>query len=278
MSSLALALVILAAFIHASWNLIAKQAASARLVFVLAYTGIASVAYLPWVVWLLHNRGIDWTSGATACVLLSGALHLIQLEFATGLPSGPLAVVYPIARGSAPLSVHGRDRSARRATVSMGYGGPHRYRRWHRVDLHRRKPRKFRSSSAHKGVWWGAGTGAMIATYTVVDAYGVKVLAIHPVVLDFGANVVRLFALLPWLFSHRLEAATRIRDRWVLAVAVGVLSPLSYILMLFALRMCAPLSLVAPAREMSMMVGALLGMLILRERVAGDAWLAASYW
>jgi len=60
------------------------------------------------------------------------------------------------------------------------------------------------------------------------------------------------------------------RGRWGLAAAVGLLSPLSYILVLLALRTGAPLSLVAPAREMSMMAGALLGMLVLREPV--NAW------
>ena len=44
---------------------------------------------------------------------------------------------------------------------------------------------------------------------------------------------------------------------------------MSYILVLSAIEMGAPLSLVAPAREMSMMVGALFGMLILGERVNG---------
>ena len=60
------------------------------------------------------------------------------------------------------------------------------------------------------------------------------------------------------------------KGHWWLAFWVGALSPLSYILVLSAIEMGAPLSLVAPAREMSMMVGALFGMLILGERVAGD--------
>jgi uncharacterized membrane protein len=45
---------------------------------------------------------------------------------------------------------------------------------------------------------------------------------------------------------------------------------LSYILVLTAIDMGAPLSLVAPAREMSMMVGAMFGMVLLREPV--NAW------
>ena len=57
------------------------------------------------------------------------------------------------------------------------------------------------------------------------------------------------------------------RGYWGLALGVGLLSPLSYILVLAALSSGAPLSLVAPMREMSMMLGALMGMLILREAV-----------
>ena len=57
---------------------------------------------------------------------------------------------------------------------------------------------------------------------------------------------------------------------WLLAFGVGALSPLSDILVLSAIEMGAPLGLVAHAREMSMMVGAMFGMLILGERVT--AW------
>ncbi|WP_245516207.1 hypothetical protein [Ancylobacter aquaticus] len=48
---------------------------------------------------------------------------------------------------------------------------------------------------------------------------------------------------------------------------MGLLSPLSYILILAALQTGAPLTLVAPMREISMMVGALMGMLILKEAI-----------
>jgi uncharacterized membrane protein len=64
-----------------------------------------------------------------------------------------------------------------------------------------------------------------------------------------------------------MPAATGPKPTTRLAIGVGLLSPLSYILVLAALDMGAPLSAVAPMREMSMMVGALMGMMILRERV-----------
>jgi drug/metabolite transporter (DMT)-like permease len=49
---------------------------------------------------------------------------------------------------------------------------------------------------------------------------------------------------------------------------VAVLSPLSYVLVLFALRL-APVSLVAPAREVSIVIGALLGSIVLGEQAGG---------
>lgn len=57
------------------------------------------------------------------------------------------------------------------------------------------------------------------------------------------------------------------QGRRLLSIVVGLLSPLSYILVLAALDMGAPPSVVAPTREMSMMIGALFGMLLLRETI-----------
>ena len=107
----------------------------------------------------------------------------------------------------------------------------------------------------------------LIASYTVVDAYTVKALGIAPVVLDWFSNLLRFFLLLPLVLANPRRAVAAMRGHWRRALGVGLLSPLSYILVLAALSDGAPLSLVAPMREMSMMIGALLGMLILREQV-----------
>jgi uncharacterized membrane protein len=74
--------------------------------------------------------------------------------------------------------------------------------------------------------------------------------------------------LAPVVLSNPARAKQAMKGRWLLAFGVGALSPLSYILVLSAIEMGAPLSLVAPAREMSMMVGAMFGMLILREPIS----------
>ncbi len=85
--------------------------------------------------------------------------------------------------------------------------------------------------------------------------------------MDWFANLLRPILLAPVVISSRARAMTAMRGNWRLAIGVGLLSPLSYILVLAAMDMGAPASVVAPAREMSMMAGALLGLLVLREAV-----------
>jgi len=76
MTLASLSLVVLASFIHASWNLLAKRAAAVGPVFVFAYNLIACIAYAPWVIWLLAQGGIDWTRAGIGFVLLSGLIHM----------------------------------------------------------------------------------------------------------------------------------------------------------------------------------------------------------
>ncbi|WP_353174682.1 DMT family transporter [Paracandidimonas soli] len=269
MSLFAFALVILAAFIHAAWNLLAKRAAHAGPAFVFAYTAVACVVYLPWVIWLIGSGSVSWSGAGIACVAVSGALHLAySLFLQRGYQAADLSVVYPVARGSAPLlSTVGaivllgeRPGAASIAGLLAIVTGIVLISTQGRLS-------RFADADGRKGVHWGTTTGAAIAGYTVVDAYGVKMLGIQPVVLDWCANAVRLAMLLPWFLANRRDAMTCMQGHWGLAIAVGMFSPLSYILVLLALRLGAPLSVTAPAREMSMMVGALLGAWILKESV-----------
>ncbi|MGC9449340.1 hypothetical protein [Cereibacter johrii] len=104
MTLASLLLVVLASFIHASWNLLAKTAASVGPVFVFAYNLIACVAYAPWVLFLLVHEGIIWTWTGIGFVLLSGLIHLAySLCLQRGYQVADLSVVYPVARGTGPM-------------------------------------------------------------------------------------------------------------------------------------------------------------------------------
>ena len=83
---------------------------------------------------------------------------------------------------------------------------------------------------------WGTATGSLIAGYTVVDGYGVKMLGIHPVVLDWVTNLLRFFIMLPIVLSNCLARKEKMKGHWWLAFWVGALSPLSYILVLISHR------------------------------------------
>lgn len=269
MALASLLLVVLASFIHASWNLLAKRAASVGPVFVFAYNLVACAAYAPWVLYLLAEGTIAWTAEGAGFVLLSGIIHLAySLCLQRGYQVADLSVVYPVARGTGPmLSTIGAILILDEAPTGQGLAGLALVVVGIGLIATHGELTAFRRPGGQAGVRWGTATGGLIASYTVVDAYAVKALGIAPVVLDWLSNLLRFFVLLPLVLANPNRAFQRMRGYWWIAIGVGLLSPLSYILVLAALTAGAPLSLVAPMREMSMMVGALMGMLILRETV-----------
>jgi drug/metabolite transporter (DMT)-like permease len=266
----ALLLVVVAALLHASWNLLAKRAASGGAVFVSAYNLVACVAYAPWVFYLLAQGGLQWTWPILGFVFLSALIHLgYSLCLQRGYQVADLSVVYPIARGTGPMlssigaflllrEMPSHEGLAGLALVVIGIG----------LIATAGDLSAFRRPGGAAGVRWGLATGGLIACYTVSDAYTVKTLAVAPVLLDWFSNSIRFFLLGPVALANPRRAMEVMRGHWWIAIGVGLLSPLGYILVLAALSSGAPLHLVAPMREMSMMVGAMMGMLLLRERIS----------
>lgn len=269
MNYAAILLVVLAAFVHATWNLLAKRASSVGPIFVFSYNLVACVAYLPWVFYLILKGGVHWSWPIAGFILLSGLIHLgYSLCLQRGYQKADFSVVYPVARGTGPMLstagailILGEPPSAQvilgLAAVVAGIG----------LIATQGNLAAFRKPGGSTGVSWGTATGGLIASYTVVDAYAVKALGIAPVVLDWFSNLLRFFLLAPIVIADPARARDAMRGHWWLAIGVGLLSPLSYILVLTALNLGAPLSVVAPTREMSMMIGAVMGMIILREAV-----------
>ena len=129
------------------------------------------------------------------------------------------------------------------------------------------------------GVFFGLATGVFIAAYTVVDGWGVKVLGMSPILVDYLGNFVRLLILVVLVVPARAGIAAVWRTQWKTALFVAAISPVSYVLVLYAMQ-SAPLSHVAPAREVSMLFAALIGGHLLSEgdramRILGAACIAA---
>jgi len=262
-------LVVLASIFHASWNILAKRAAPAGPVFVLAYTLVACVVYAPWALYLATTSTLVWTGEGVVFILLSGLIHLAySLCLQQGYCVADLSVVYPVARGTGPmLSTIGALLILGEVPTFGGLAGLFLVVAGIGLIATRGDFAAFRQPGAQAGVRWGTATGGLIALYTIVDAYAVKIVGLGPVVLDWFANLVRMIMLAPLMLRNPRETLAPMRGHWRTALGVGLLAPLGYILVLSALAEGAPLHVVAPMREMSMMIGVLMGMLILKETV-----------
>jgi drug/metabolite transporter (DMT)-like permease len=283
MTTTAFALVILAALIHASWNIAAKKAAGGAL-FVALNVWVTTVIYAPvfalFVYWYPPKLG--WPE--MALLVVSGALHLVySLILQRGYQKHDLTVVYPVARGTGPLLssvfaiiVIGEHVTAYSALgIACIVAGIFVLAGGHRI-LRVRTPEQM------GGVAYGAMTGVMIAAYTVVDGYGVKYLLIAPLVLDYVCNVIRALFVAPMAWMRRDEMRAEWRKNGRYALYIGIISPLSYILVLTAMQ-TAPISSVAPLRELSMLFAAFLGAKLLGEghrgeRIIGALLMALGVW
>lgn len=287
MSATALALVLAAALLHALWNLVAKQAGGDQR-FVLLTAVLVAVVWAPVGIWAAWDELPHWTPLAWGAVLASGLMHLAYFTILLrGYRASDLTVVYPVARGTGPLLsaagavlLLGESLSTTGAAgvvaVTVGIvliaGGP-RLLRALRGGAHDDEA----SRRARAGLGWGALTGATIAAYTLIDGAAVKLLAISPILVDYFGNLLRIPFMLP-LLRDREAVRSAWRAQWRHALFVAVCSPAAYVMVLFALKL-APLSHVAPAREISMLFAALLGGRLLGEgergwRVAGAALIA----
>lgn len=276
----ALALVLVAGLIHASWNIAAKKAGG-DVRFAVFTTAILIVAWAPLGLWMAWRDVPSWGLAQWGLVAASAVLHsAYYLVLLRGYRKADLTVVYPLARGSGPLLssltaviLLGEQISALGglgiAGVVVGVfliaGGPGLWRRTRTAEDRLR---------LRHGLYYGALTGAFIAAYTVVDGYAVKVLLVSPVLVDYMGAVLRLFVMGPPVLRDLQAAARHWSAQWKYALFVGVMSPVSYVLVLYAMQV-APLSHVAPAREVSMLFAALIGGQLLGEGDRGLRLLGA---
>lgn len=270
MTPLALALVLTAAVCHATWNLVAKRAGGGSH-FVLMGALLVAVVWLPAALWVGVEAAWQWGWVEWAVLALSALLHVLYFRaLLHGYAVSDLTVVYPVARGSGPLLssvgavvVLGETISALGALGALAVvagvfliaGGP---------ALWRQAQQPAQRVRVRRGLLWGAVTGVFIALYTLVDGYAVKILLISPILVDYVGNVLRIPVMLPVALRDRAGFVAAWRTQWLASLVVAILGPFSYVLVLYAVRL-APLSHVAPAREVSMLFAALLGGTLLGE-------------
>ena len=262
MTPLVLSLVVAGALAHATWNLTIKRAGTSGAGFLWLTFVVGAVVFAPFGIWSLASDSTDlarWARFAAG----SGALQVgYFLLLQKGYRVGDVSVVYPLARGTGPLLsvvlamvVLGERPGFTvllgavvvvAGVVTIGLAGGRANGRANRA-----------------GVLFGLAIGVLIAVYTLWDATAVTVGGLPVVGLYWGSLLVQVALLAPWALRDRQLRATALAHRVAVPV-VGVLAPLAYVFILLAIQM-APVSVVAPAREVSVVLVGLAGWLWFRE-------------
>lgn len=243
-------LVLLAALLHASWNLLLKTSGD-RLVAA-AIQSAAGAAVLAPILVAGGYPGDRW-----GALLGSAACHLgYGLTLVAAYGRGDLSLVYPVARGSAPLVValgaavllDDRPGAAAVFGIVLVAGGI-------LAVAGRRRA----------GLGWAVVCGLCIAGYTLVDGAAVRAAGSSPryTAALFLSNAITI---------GMVALVRRSRGDWVAGwrasgwrqVGGGMASALAYLLVLTAAR-SAPLGAVAALREISVVLAAIAGWRVLGE-------------
>ena len=267
MSATALALILIAAVAPATWNLFSKQASVAgasSFVWLMALT--ATLLYAPVVLASVlidppRLTTLGWVFMIGTGLLQAGYFLFLQ----SGYRLGDLSVVYPVGRGSGALlaALAGivllgeHPGAAGLAGIALVVGGV----------LLLGAPAGRGGKAGHpapRALAFALVTGVFIASYTLWDKYAVSTLQVPPLLQGYAAMPVMALVLAPFALRQRPRTALVWRTCRRQVLGAGVLSPLAYILVLAALSFTA-VSAVAPAREVSVLAGVLLGRRLLGE-------------
>ena len=246
MSSTALLLALGAATLHAVWNLILRGTRDAQ-----AATAVSVVAFVvvlaPFAAATWHVEAAAWKYAAP-----SGALELVYVALLAGAYRRfDLSLVYPIARGLAPVATLVLAVAIVSASPSVGEIAG--------VVVVSVGVLLVRGARGSRGAALGLLIAGVIGGYTLIDRYGIR----HANAFSYGLLIMLGPAAIypPFVGLPRVRAAISPRS-----VLIGVLSAGAYLLVLLALRR-ASAPAVSAVRETGVVIAAALAALVLRERV-----------
>jgi drug/metabolite transporter (DMT)-like permease len=265
MTAFALTLVLIAAVLHATWNLCAKRAGGG-LPFVWLVGAVICSLYLPVLVgyWQWRQPTLSWHQ--VGWILGSGVLKTgYSLFLQRGYRTGDFSLIYPLARGTGPLlsTLAAVAFLGERPTLLAIVGG---FVIVVAIFFLTDGTKLFHESQAHlrNAINYGIVSGLFIAAYTVWDQQGVHRLQIPPVIYDGGTAFVVLAFVTPFAIPRWAEVTHHWREHKLYIAGMAFLSPVAYVLVLTAMSF-TPVSYVAPAREVSIVIGAFIGARYLKE-------------
>jgi drug/metabolite transporter (DMT)-like permease len=255
----ALALALAAAVVHAAWNLLTARAGESQVAAGVAL-GIGAAVFAP-----VAALTWDVRAGVAPYAVASVALELAYLALlATAYQLAPLSVVYPVARGTAPVIVLavsvlalGASLPAGAAAGVLAVGGG--------VLLVRG------SARGGRGAALGLAVAACIAGYTLVDNAALDHAAAVPYLELVMAPTAALYLAGAAILWGPRALVAEVRVSTFLA-GIGMFGAYALALAALARAAAAP---VAAVRESSVVIATALAAAVLHERVAGRRWLGA---
>jgi uncharacterized membrane protein len=262
MTGAAIALVLLSAALHASWNYFNKGSRD-RWAFFLGQGVLMVLIYAPLFLWRWRSASVDQTGWL--CLAASAATHAAYaIYLLKSYDAGDLSVAYPLSR-TAPLLVAAWDMVMVRGQLTLGgvsgvmLAGIGALT----LQLPAVRARGTRAVLADHVTRYALLTAVFIAAFTIVDKEGVR--HVHPFIYLY-LTAVGEFSLVAMRLGQpalaRVVAELRSNGRAVLFTAI--VGPFSYLLILWVLR-TAPASYVLGLRQTSIVFGVLLGRFLLGE-------------
>jgi len=268
MSIQVMLLVLLGAFLHASWNAVVKSSRDKFLDIVLVTGGSAllSAFILPF---LPMPAPASWAYAAASVVIHIGYFVLVAAAYR----AGDMSFAYPLMRGTAPLLVTVASGPLIGEYLSLGA--------WTGVllisagvlgmTLVHRAP----GAAGIRAASPALANAVVIAAYTVVDGAGVR-LSGHAAAYTMWVFLATALPLVAWAgMSRRDDLTVHFRSRWHFGMIGGACTLGAYVLALWAMTQ-APVALVAALRETSILFGTALSALVLKERFGWTRHAAAA--
>jgi drug/metabolite transporter (DMT)-like permease len=268
MNPTALALVLVSAVLHATWNFLAKRARD-QVAFVFLLMAGSLVAYAGPLVWGAlrgHHFG-PWYIWVASGLLQASYCYLMG----RGYECGDLSQVYPLARGLAPGLIALLAWLIMGERLSpLGAGGIAAVIAASLV-LHTDDCRGLVNGDSLRAMWRPGSrlailASVMIAGYHLTDKYG-ALHATSPV--DYLAAMqcflVAFLGVMTWRLRTTQQVLSEWRGNWRLVLAGAVLSVVAYVLVVTAMKL-APVAYVAATRNVSILIGVCFGVAALKEQ------------
>jgi drug/metabolite transporter (DMT)-like permease len=249
----ALALALVAACLHALWNLLIAAARDAEAATAVAL-GVSVLVFAP-----IAAASWDMSAEALPYAAASSALHLAYFALlAAAYRRADLSLVYPLARGLGPVLVLVVSLAALGAELSTGESlGVVLVAAGVLIVA------RLRLRADREGILLSLGVAACIAAYTLVDKEGMRHAAPVPYLEVALVAPAAAYASVIAVKRGRRTLGDALGPRTAVA---GMAMFGAYALVLAALSI-APAAPVAAVRETSIVIATALAAVLLRERV-----------